>query len=167
MSSTEEWKVGFLGQPDPSPRRARQYSFRAVDEMYLVACEFTMADGSRHQGFGTPAFKQDDMGIIQPQIFSLSGRRHAFWLGMFPPPEEISGFYTDFGKEPSAVFPVKFSALPGTRFESLHSRTVRDPILFLLFSDRLPNIEPDHRSPLPLSKLAQKRAFYLSLFTLG
>jgi hypothetical protein len=28
-----------------------------ADEMYLVACQFTMADGSRHQGFATPCFE--------------------------------------------------------------------------------------------------------------
>jgi hypothetical protein len=85
----------------------------AADEMYLVACEFTMADGSRHQGFATPSFEPDDMGLIQPQIFSPSGRRHTFWLGMFPRQEQINAFYTDFAKGPSSVFPVTFSALPG------------------------------------------------------
>jgi hypothetical protein len=43
----------------------------AADEMYLVAREFTMADGSRHQGFATPAFEPDDMGLIQPSLFAL------------------------------------------------------------------------------------------------
>jgi hypothetical protein len=78
-----------------------------------VACEFTMVDGSRHQGFATPALEPDGMGVIQPQIFSLSGKRHAFWLGMFPRQEEITGFYTDFAKGPSSVLPLTFSALPG------------------------------------------------------
>jgi hypothetical protein len=68
----------------------------AADEMYLVACEFTMADGSRHQGFATPSFEPDDMGLIQPQIFSPSGKRHVFLLGMFPRQEPINAFYTDF-----------------------------------------------------------------------
>ena len=85
----------------------------AADEMYLVACEFTMADGSRHQGFGTPALEADEMGLIQPQIFSPSGKRYAFWLGMFPRQEEITGFYTDFAKGPSSVFPLVFTSLPG------------------------------------------------------
>ena len=85
----------------------------AADEMYLVACELTMADGSRHQGFATPAFEAGNMGLIQPQVFSPSGRRHAFWLGMFPRQEQINGFYTDFAKGPSSVFPVTFSPLPG------------------------------------------------------
>jgi hypothetical protein len=84
-----------------------------ADEMYLLACEFTMADRSRHQGFATPALEPDDMGVIQPQIFSPSGKRHAFWLGMFPRQEDINGFYTNFAKGPSSVFPVTFSALPG------------------------------------------------------
>ena len=84
----------------------------AADEMYLVACEFAMADGSRHQGFATPALEPDDLGLIQPQIFSPSGKRHAFWLGMFRRQEEITGFYTEFAKRPSSVFPVRFGALP-------------------------------------------------------
>jgi hypothetical protein len=73
----------------------------AAEEMYLVACQFTMADGSRYQGFGTPASEAENIGLIQPQVFSPSGRRFAFWLGMFPRQEEIDGFYTDFGKGPS------------------------------------------------------------------
>jgi hypothetical protein len=85
----------------------------AADDMYLVACEFTMADGARHQGFSTPALEPDDMRLIQPQVFAPSGRRYAFWLGMFPRQEEISRFYTDFAKEPTSVFPLSFSALPG------------------------------------------------------
>lgn len=85
----------------------------AADEMYLVACAFTLADGSRHQGFATPSFEPDDMGLIQLQIFSPSGKRYAFCLGMFPRQEEINGFYTDFAKGPSSVFPLAFSALPG------------------------------------------------------
>jgi hypothetical protein len=83
----------------------------AAEEMCLVACEFTMADGTRHQGFATPASEADDMGTMQPQVFSPSGKRHAFWLGMSPRQEEISGFYADFAKESSSVFPVIFSAV--------------------------------------------------------
>lgn len=85
----------------------------AADEMYLVACEFMMADGFRHQGFATPSFQPGDMGLIQLQIFSPSGRSHPFWLGMFPRQEEIDSFYTDFAKGASSVFPLTFSALPG------------------------------------------------------
>jgi hypothetical protein len=40
--------------------------------MYLAACEFTMADKSRHHGFATPSFEPDDMRLIQPQVFSPS-----------------------------------------------------------------------------------------------
>jgi hypothetical protein len=36
----------------------------AADEMYLIACEFTMADGSRYPGFATPSLEPDDMGLI-------------------------------------------------------------------------------------------------------
>jgi hypothetical protein len=85
----------------------------AADEMYLVACEFTMTDGSRYPGFATPFFEPDDLRLIQPQLFSSSGSRHAFWLGMFPSEAEINGFYTDFAKGPSSVFPLAFTALPG------------------------------------------------------
>jgi hypothetical protein len=85
----------------------------AADEMYLVACEFTMADGSRHQGFATPGLDPNDIGVIQPQIFSYSGKRHAFWLGMFPRQEAIDAFYIDFTNGASSNFPAKFSALPG------------------------------------------------------
>ena len=80
----------------------------AVDEMYLLACDFIMADGSRYPGFATPAFESDDMGVIQPQVFSPSGKRYAFCLGMFARQEQIDAFYVDFAKRSSSIFPVTF-----------------------------------------------------------
>jgi hypothetical protein len=83
----------------------------AANGMYLVASEFMMVGGSRHYGFATPALEPDEMGRIEPQIFSPSEKRHAFCLGMFLRQEEITGFYTDFAKGPSSVFPLSLSAL--------------------------------------------------------
>jgi hypothetical protein len=87
----------------------------SADEMYLVACEFTMADGSCHQGFATPSFEPDDMRLFQPQIFSPSGKRYAFWLGMFPRQEKITGLYTHFAKGPSSVFGLHKTSLTNSR----------------------------------------------------
>jgi hypothetical protein len=56
-----------------------------ADEMYLVACQFTMADGSHHQGFETPALEPDDMDLIQPQIFSPLWKATCFLAGDVSP----------------------------------------------------------------------------------
>jgi hypothetical protein len=94
-----------------------------ADEMYLVACEFAMADGSRHQGFATAAIEPDDMGLTQPQIFSPFGKRHAFWLGVFPRQEEINGFYSNFAKGPSSVFP--WPSAPFRNTTAFYSGTIQ------------------------------------------
>ena len=50
--------------------------------MLLVRATIALHDGSRYRGFVTPAFKQGDLGALQPQIF-VGDCRYRFWGGMF------------------------------------------------------------------------------------
>ena len=80
--------------------------------MYLVACSFQMADGSKHSGFATPADDPHAFGLMQPQLFDEREVRHAFWLGMFPDQEAVKRFRMAFGKPWSSIFPIAFECLP-------------------------------------------------------
>jgi hypothetical protein len=78
--------------------------------MLLVRATIALHDGSRYRGFVTPAFKQGDLGALQPQIF-VGDCRYRFWGGMFGvKPEERQAFYEALGKSPQAIFPLQFSA---------------------------------------------------------
>lgn len=102
------------------------------ETMYLVRSEFTLSDGTKFHGFVTPTSSSkspDNLGTIQPQIFTSDGKRYGFWLGMFPDSEEIQNFYQSIGKTPNQVFPITFKTPVGlvsvissgtvTRFMSL------------------------------------------------
>ena len=51
------------------------------DGMLLVRASFELHDGSRHDGFLTPASKQGDLGTLQPHLF-VGGKSFALWGGM-------------------------------------------------------------------------------------
>ena len=83
------------------------------DQMFLVACAFTLADGAEFRGFATPAAAADDLGTIQPQLLDGEGRRHGFWLGMFRDDLAVGRFREAMRKPSSAIFPIAYAALPG------------------------------------------------------
>ena len=81
--------------------------------MLLVRATIELRDGSRYQGFVTPAFKQGDLGALQPQIF-VGNSRYRFWGGMFGVrADERQAFYAAVSKPREAIFPLKFSADAG------------------------------------------------------
>jgi hypothetical protein len=84
-----------------------------ADAMYLVSCTFRLSDGAAFAGFATPADQSDDLGTMQPQLFDTSGRRHAFWLGMFPVEAEIESFRAALSRPSNRVFPIHFGARSG------------------------------------------------------
>ena len=51
------------------------------DGMSLVRASFELHDGSRHDGFLTPASKERDLGTLQPHLF-VGGKSFGFWGGM-------------------------------------------------------------------------------------
>ena len=88
--------------------------------MLLVHAVLTLADGTRLEGFVTPAFLADvagpdsGLGTMQPQLFLPSGRRESFWGGGFPRPAEArQALYTELRRPVDAVFPIEFQASPG------------------------------------------------------
>ena len=91
------------------------------DIMYLVKSEFTLADGTKYEGFITP-WKTDEknnvrnLGMIQPNIFLDNGKRFNFWFGSLP--EDMidkmkESFYSAIGKSPKDIFPIAFKAEEG------------------------------------------------------
>ena len=83
------------------------------DGMLLVRATFELHDGSVHRGFVTPAFKEGDVGALQPQIFA-GNERFGFWGGMYGVRvERKTAFYAAIGKDPEAIFPLRFAADPG------------------------------------------------------
>lgn len=84
----------------------------ATEGMFLVKATIELADGSRHPGFVTPAVTPGDLGAQQPQIFA-GGRRVRFWGGIRGVPViERQALYGALGRDPDAIFPLKFSVDP-------------------------------------------------------
>ena len=82
------------------------------DGMLLVRASFELHDGSRHDGFLTPASKQGDLGTLQPHLF-VGGESFGFWGGMAGiRGDERMAFYQALGKGPEAIFPIRFSTDP-------------------------------------------------------
>ncbi len=79
--------------------------------MLLVRASATLADGSTHPGFFTPA-ETDELGLIQPQVF-VAGRMFSFWGGVTGIPRPYrDDFYRSISRGPDAVFPIRFAAAP-------------------------------------------------------
>lgn len=84
--------------------------------MFLVACDATLADGSRLQGFLTPSAERgrqeaDALGIVQPHLFLPSGKAVGFWGGLIGIPQGVrSQLYQALDRTPDQVFPMRFAA---------------------------------------------------------
>jgi hypothetical protein len=52
------------------------------DGMLLVHAIFELHDGSYHDGFLTPAFKEGEIGALHPHLF-VGDQSFGFWGGMF------------------------------------------------------------------------------------
>jgi len=82
--------------------------------MFLIRSELTLSDGGLYSGFITPCLEaeyknENDLGLIQPQIFTKTGKRIGFWTGMFPlKRSEIDEFYTLMNVKPEEIFPIDF-----------------------------------------------------------
>jgi peptidoglycan/xylan/chitin deacetylase (PgdA/CDA1 family) len=84
----------------------------ASEGMLLVRATLELRDGTRYNGFVTPAAKERDLATQQPQVF-VGARRFGFWGGIFGVPEkERKALYAALGKNPDQVFPMRFSVDP-------------------------------------------------------
>jgi len=82
------------------------------DGMLLVRASFELHDGSRHQGFLTPALKEGDLATLQPHLF-VGDKVFRFWGGMAGVgTDRRTAFYDALGKGPEAIFPIRFSTDP-------------------------------------------------------
>lgn len=87
--------------------------------IFLVKADLKIKDGEEYSGFITPCLKSEyknnnELGVIQPQIFTKSGEFLGFWNGIFPiEKEKIDSFYNLMNKEPAEIFPIDFKAIEG------------------------------------------------------
>jgi len=89
----------------------------ASEGMTLARADFTLADGTRLEGFLTPAVDGDPigpLGIMQPRLFLPDGTLGAFWEGRFGrDASEHAAFYQTLGKTAAQVFPVRCTVPAG------------------------------------------------------
>ena len=84
--------------------------------MYLILADLKLNDGETFSGFITLATESENnepnnLGLIQPQIFTKTGKRIGFWTGMFPKDRaEIDDFYKSMNRNPDQIFPISFKA---------------------------------------------------------
>lgn len=75
--------------------------------IFVVACDFTAANGDSYEGFFTPDLRNDVVGW-QPRIFRC-GRQIGFWYGMVDPSTRAKQCaYRLLKTRASAFFPLRF-----------------------------------------------------------
>jgi hypothetical protein len=97
--------------------------FDAALGMAVVRAEFVLADATVLPGFVTPVHSRPPerplanlpiVADLQPHVFGKGGTQLGFWSGIMVPTEaDKRRFYRLIGREPFAVFPLRFGALPG------------------------------------------------------
>jgi len=82
-----------------------------ADRMFVVRAVFTLADGSKMQGYFTPPVRgHDTLGTLQPIIVTERGQVR-FWCGTAAPgPERLAHCYELLGKDAKRVFPLRFES---------------------------------------------------------
>jgi hypothetical protein len=80
------------------------------DGMFVVRAVFTLADGSRMQGYFTPPQRDDTIGTLQPIIVTERGQVR-FWCGTAAPGvKRLAQSYAFLGKDAKQVFPARFES---------------------------------------------------------
>jgi len=81
------------------------------DGMFVVRAAFTLADGSKVQGYVTPPVQGDDsIGTLQPIIVTAAGQV-GFWCGMMSPsPDQLAEKYRSLGRDAGRTFPLQFES---------------------------------------------------------
>ncbi|MGD0351536.1 MAG: hypothetical protein ABSB84_14670 [Verrucomicrobiota bacterium] len=82
-----------------------------TDCMFVVRAVFTLADGSRMQGYFTPPGRGDaSIGTLQPIIVTERGQVR-LWCGTAAPDSKrLAHSYELLGKDAKHVFPVQFES---------------------------------------------------------
>ncbi|MGD1084088.1 MAG: hypothetical protein ABSA47_04955 [Verrucomicrobiota bacterium] len=81
------------------------------DGMFIVCAEFTLADGSKMQGYLTPQPEDDShLGTLQPVIITERGQV-VFWYGAVAPDStSLAQSYERLGRKASGVFPIQVTS---------------------------------------------------------
>ena len=82
-----------------------------ADRMFVVRAVFTLADGSKMQGYFTPPVRgHDTIGTLQPIIVTERGQVR-FWCGTAAPgSKRLAHSYELLGKDAKRVFPLRFES---------------------------------------------------------
>lgn len=75
--------------------------------MFIVRARFTLADGTQHFGYLTPADDPQDLGTIQPQVITKQGQV-GFWMGIVL--QDTAPLYRTLGKSSAETFPATFES---------------------------------------------------------
>jgi hypothetical protein len=83
----------------------------SADRMFVVRTIFTLADGSRMQGYCAPPLRGDDcIGTLQPIIITDRGQVR-LWCGTTAPDlKRLTRNYERLGKDARGVFPLQFQS---------------------------------------------------------
>ena len=83
----------------------------STDRMFVVRAVFTLADGSRMQGYFTPPRGDDaSIGTLQPIIVTDRGQVR-FWCGTaVPDAKRLARSYAFLDKDAKQVFPARFES---------------------------------------------------------
>jgi hypothetical protein len=79
--------------------------------MFVVRAVFTLADGSRLQGYLTPPVQGDSgIGTLQPIVVTEQGQV-GFWCGIIVPDSvHLTSCYELLGRDAGRVFPIRFES---------------------------------------------------------
>ncbi len=79
--------------------------------MFIVRAMFTLADGSKMQGYLTPPARGDGgLGTLQPVVVSPRGQV-MFWYGVVAPDDaHVAESYQKLGRGADKVFPVEVTS---------------------------------------------------------
>lgn len=82
-----------------------------AERMFVVRAVFTLADGSRMEGYCSPPLRGDDsIGILQPIIITDRGQVR-FWCGTTTPDSKrLARSYEWLGKDARRIFPMQFES---------------------------------------------------------
>jgi hypothetical protein len=117
LSKFPIWEFGFDGESEEGWDECTVRPCTAsgpldpADRMFVVRAVFTLADGSRMQGYFTPPVRDDDsIGTLQPIIVTDRGQVR-FWCGTAEPDSKLlARSYELLGKDARRVFPVGFES---------------------------------------------------------
>lgn len=110
-----EFRLDEEGEEGRDESTVRPYPasgpLNSADRMFVVRAVFTLADGSRMQGYLTPPDRDDtSVGLLQPIIVTDRGQVR-LWCGTAAPgPKRLAHCYELLGKDARQVFPVEFES---------------------------------------------------------